>query len=197
MDLYAKHRRLVIRVRDLPTPRTIRLETPNYLLRTLEPSDATASWGDWLTDPAAAQNLNARPVHMTIADIRAYVDKFDRATSHLLGIFAKETNALIGIRSIHIDWQRREFLVNVLVGESEARNKGARGETRTVMYRYFFEELGLDAARCSVLSTNAPMLDVMKRNGWLHEHISRKPEANGQGDVELHHFRLTRDAWRQ
>ena len=177
--------------------RFIRLETPHYLLRTLEPADATASWGDWLTDPAAAQNLNARPVRMSIEAIRDYVEKFDRATAHLLGIFVKDTNALIGIRSIYVDWKRREFLVNVLVGESEARNKGARGETRTVMYRYFFEELGLDAARCSVVSTNAPMLAVMTRNGWRHEHISRKPNANGEGTVELHHFRLTRDAWRQ
>jgi RimJ/RimL family protein N-acetyltransferase len=179
------------------TPRLIRLETPHYLLRTLEPDDATASWGDWLTDSAAAQNLNARPVRLSIEAIRDYVEKFDRMTAHLLGIFVKDTNALIGIRSIYVDWTQREFLVNVLVGESEARNKGARGETRTVMYRYFFEELGLDAARCSVVSTNAPMLAVMARNGWLHEHVSRKPNANGEGNVELHHFRLTRDAWRQ
>lgn len=178
-------------------PRLIRLETPRYIVRTLDPADATEAWGNWLTDPATARNLNARPERMSAGAIRTYIENFDRMSAHLLGIFEKETEQLIGIRALYIDWKHREFLVNVLVGESEARNKGARGETSTVMYRYFFEDMGLEAARCSVVSTNATILNVMARNGWNQIHKDRKPAADGQGFVDLHHFRLTRDVWRR
>jgi RimJ/RimL family protein N-acetyltransferase len=180
-----------------PPPRLIRLETPHYVVRSLEPADATQSWGNWLADPVAARNLNARPGSLTIDQVRAYIEKFDRVNAHLLGIFDKAADRLIGIRANYIDWKLREFLINVLVGESDSRNKGARSETRTVMYRYFFEELGLDAARCSVVSTNTAMLDVTKRNGWIHDRISRKAAADGNGVVELHHFRLPREVWKK
>ena len=179
------------------TPRTIVLDTPHYIARTLESADITPAWQDWLRDPTAASNLNAKPATATREQLRDYVQSFNRTTSHLLGIFEKETGRLIGIRAIYLNPEHNEFLVNVLVGETEARNKGARSETGDAMYRYFFEEMGLGSARCSVLSTNEPILKVMRSDGWLHEHTSHKPAANGQVLVELRHFRLTREVWRR
>lgn len=178
-------------------PRVINLETPHYIVRTLETTDATESWRHWMTDPATLRNLNAKPVVLTDAEIRAYIARFDRKTSHLLGIFEKDTGHLIGIRAIYIDPQHAEFLVNVLVGESEARNKGARTETRDVIYRYFFETLDLQSARCTVLATNTPVLRIMDRAGWVQEHTDHKPATDGAGFVEIRSFRLTRAVWKQ
>ena len=66
-----------------------------------------------------------------------------------------------------------------------------------VVYRYFFEELDMQTARASAVSTNEAIIRVMSHNGWIHEHTERKPAASGQGTVELHHYRLPRDVWRQ
>lgn len=178
-------------------PRTINLETPDYIVRTLDASDATESWRHWMTDPATMRNLNAQPTVLTDTQIRDYIARFDRKTSHLLGIFDKQSGTLIGIRAVYIDPVRSEFLVNVLVGETEARNKGARTQSRTVMYRYFFEELDLQTARASAVSTNEPIINMMHRNGWIREHTDRKPAASGQGTIELYHYRLPREVWRQ
>ena len=181
----------------LETPRIIHLETPHYIVRTLELADATDGWRNWMKDPAALRNLNAKPAERGEAEFRTYIGQFNRMTSHLLGLFEKDTGLLVGIRAIYINPKIQEFLVNVLVGETEARNKGARTESRDVMYRYFFEELDLQAARCSVVSTNEPIMRIMEVNGWVRTRTEHKPAATGEGFVELHDFRLTREVWRE
>ena len=181
-------------------PRTIRLETPHYVVRTIEPSDANESWQHWMEDPAAARNLNALPNERTADQIRDYIQRFDRITAHLLGIFDRmgpTEGRLVGIRAIYVDPKSREFIVNVLIGEADARNKGARTESRDVMYRYFFETMGLACATCSVMATNAAVLKVMDDNGWILSGRAQKPAASGSGFVELRQFRLPREVWAQ
>ncbi|MEQ1864186.1 MAG: GNAT family protein [Micropepsaceae bacterium] len=178
-------------------PRTIRLETERYIVRTLETTDATENWRHWMTDPATMRNLNINATVLSDDQIRAYIGRFDRQTSHLLGIFEKDGGRLIGIRAIYIDPDHREFLLNVLVGESDARNRGARAETLEPIFRYFFDDLDLLAVNASAVSTNEPILRKMESRGWTRLNTSTKAAANGQGPVQIHTYRLTRDQWRK
>ena len=129
-------------------------------------------------------------------EIRAYIASFDRITSHILGIYEKQAERLVGIRVVYVDPKTREYLVNILVGESDARGKGARHETRFAMHNFMFETLGMEAARCSVLAQNTEMIATLERNGWMKEHTDYKPKANAEGLVQILHFRLSRDTWR-
>lgn len=175
------------------TLRKIHLETSHFILRTIEPGDASPEWTLWRKDPIAARMLNAPQRDISVEEIREYIAGFDGQSSHLLGIFDKENGALIGIRAIYVDWQRKEFVVNVLVGETAARGKGARTETRDVIYNYLFEELRLETARCSILAHNTDVLRIMDENGWQHIDTSYKPSASGGAPVELRHFSLSRE----
>lgn len=176
-------------------PRAMHVETHNYIVRSLKPDDATDGWCDWLADPIAQRMLNAKPHRLTIDQVRDYIASFDRIKSHILGIFEKSTGRVVGIRTVHVDPLHKEYLVNVLVGEADARGRGARHETRHAMHSFMFGELGMLAGRCTVLSYNTEMIATLMRNGWVHEHTSRKPAATGEGVLELHHFRLLRETW--
>ena len=176
--------------------RKVRLETARYVLRTVEAGDATAGWEQWLLDPAAARWLNAAPRAASLDEIRGYIATFDGKTSHLIGIFEKDTGRLIGIHSIYIDWPRSEYLINVMVGESDARNQGARSEARPAIHQFFMEELGLEASLATVIAGH-PSLAGMQRWGWVVERKSTKPSAQGGVPVEILHMRLTREAWRR
>jgi len=44
------------------TPQTLRVETRNYVIRSLDQDDANESWCDWMLDPRAQQMLNAEVV---------------------------------------------------------------------------------------------------------------------------------------
>jgi RimJ/RimL family protein N-acetyltransferase len=182
----------------MATPaRNVALETPSHIIRTVERTDANEDWCKWTADPVAARMLNARPRELTIDQLRAYIDSFDRSTRHLLGIFEKDTGRLIGIRSVYIDFDRKEFYDNILVGETQDRGKRARTESTDAVLPFFFEELGLESSVCSILADNAHMLEIVARKGWVHERTSPKPRADGNGTIDALTFRLTRDVWRQ
>ncbi len=180
---------------DFLTPRSIKVETAHYVIRSVDTADAQEGWCDWLLDPHAQRMLNASARRMTLDEIRAYIAGFDRKTAHLLGIFERDTGRIVGLRVVYIDPVHKEYLVNILIGEPDARGKGARRETRFAMHNFMFEELGLEAARCTVLADNSEMLGVLAANGWVHEHTSTKPRADGAGITQIHHFRLTREVW--
>lgn len=177
-------------------PRTMAAETPNFVIRTLDVADACENWCEWLMDPQVQLNLNAAPRRMTLAEIRTYVASFDRESAHIMGIFEKASGLLVGIRSTYVDRERREFLLNTLIGESSARGRGAQRETRFPAINFVFENLDLDVGRATVVGANAYMLRALPETGWVHERTSSKPNATGDGFVELHHFRLTREVWR-
>jgi RimJ/RimL family protein N-acetyltransferase len=178
-------------------PRNIVLETPNHIVRTMERGDATESWCKWTADPLAARTLNMAPRELTMDQLRGYIDRFDRATSHLLGIFERESGRLVGIRSIYINFAAKEFYDNILVGEADARGKRARSESTDAVLPCFFEQMDMLSSTCTILADNAHMLEIVARKGWVHEGTETKPRAIGPGTVKLMKFRLTRETWRR
>lgn len=175
----------------------LRLESANYILKTMEDADASLDWGRWTANPTTARLLNAVPREMSVAERRAYIAKFDGRANYLLGIWRRETGQLIGLWSIYVSEERREFSLNVLVGSADDRDQSALKETRDLFYPYFFEDVGLEAARCSASARNVQMIAFLKRQRWTHEGTVRKPSAAGEGHTDILHFRLTRDVWRE
>jgi hypothetical protein len=86
-------------------------------------------------------------------------------------------------------------LANVLTGEVDARGRGARAETQEVMYRYYFDVLGMEAACCTVFAHNAAILKVTNGGGWELTDTTYKPAAGGGAPIELRSFRLQRETW--
>jgi [ribosomal protein S5]-alanine N-acetyltransferase len=177
------------------SPQKIRIETKHFVLRTVEVSDVTPRWAAWLADPEKTRMLNAMPMTLSVEDLHKYLANFDQVKAHCLGIFDRETGQMLGFWEVYVDWTHREFLLNVLMGERPREGLRAREETQNALTFHFFGELGLEAMRCAVLSTNAPVLHVLAFNGAVHEHTSHKPSAAGGEPVELHHYRVTKEAW--
>ena len=178
-------------------PIRLRFETANYVLRTMEHEDAERDWGDWMANPATAGLLNASPRALSVEARRTYIKRFDGRSAYLWGIFRKSSDVLVGVWSIYVNNVRKEYLLNVLIGPQDERSHGALTETRDIIYRYFFDDLGLKAGNCTVLARNTYMVERNKRRGWTVERTSLKPSTTGSALVEIIHFRLTRDAWRR
>jgi hypothetical protein len=176
-------------------PFDIKIDTPNYVVRTLEESDDMGRWGDWLGDPNTARMLNAVPKKMTADDFKKYVRRFDRIESHLLGIFRREDGELIGMFSNYIDWRRSEFLMNLIIGDVPERKTHVRHETSWRVNRYFFEQLDLKFQRATTLATNVPAIRALEEKRWTLSGRTTKPAADGKGVVEVLLYTRSREVW--
>lgn len=177
-------------------PVTIHIETAAYIHRTIESSDASDDWGNWMLEPSTVKALNAAPLKLDADMIRSYIASFDRKNNHLLGIFDKHDGRLIGIRAIYIDWRRREFLVNILIGQVGQRSKGAMRETRDALYHMLFEDWELEVVRATVLASNTFVNTYMQAEGWTIVRTVSKPAAGSGEMIDVHEYQMTRDQHR-
>jgi RimJ/RimL family protein N-acetyltransferase len=184
------------RENNAPAPSTIRLETANYVLRTLEVADITERACAWFADPTKVQMINAPARAMSFDAFKDYIESHDRVTGHALGIFEKPELRLVGIWSAYIDWELREFQLNVMVGERLSNPSGAYFETDRALQDHMFETLNLETLRCSCLARNTRMVTRMEVAGLKPERIDYAPSANREAFEAIHHYRVPKHLWR-
>jgi RimJ/RimL family protein N-acetyltransferase len=189
----------------MPTPnqpmiakKNVRIHTEKDLIRTIETADASDRWAGWMSDPEAMHMLNMPARSWKKADVVDYIKTFDQRSSLLLGIFEKQGGTHIGIFTVDINHMLSQFLVNLLIGEPDYRNKHVTSSIALPFREYFFETLGLNTSMASVLARNAAMIHYLQKNGWkLDQTLKHGAKSNADGamlDVCL--FSLSRDAWR-
>jgi RimJ/RimL family protein N-acetyltransferase len=178
--------------------RNVSLDCGQYLVRSMRVEDASDRWANWMTDPEASHMLNAPAQAMTKSDIVSYIQGFDQRSRLLLGIFEKATNKLLGFLRIDIDYASGRFLVSMLIGEPEYRNKGVTNDITVPFRDYFFERLGLKAMLATALSHNQPIIHYLMKTGWVLERTVERHVKSRTDDrmLDLCYFSLTREAWR-
>jgi RimJ/RimL family protein N-acetyltransferase len=178
--------------------KNIIIHSENYLIRTLRADDASDRWADWMSDPQVINMMNMPVQHWTKKHVVKYINRFDQRTRLLLGIFVKQTSTHIGILTIELRPAPGEFLVNMLIGEPDYRNKDVATEITVPFRDYVFETLGLTTMRATVLAHNAVINHYLRKTGWkLDGTVKRHVKSHSDGtklDVCL--YRITRDEWR-
>ena len=178
--------------------RIVELHADKYLIRTIEPADASERWASWMSEPETRHMLNLPARSWGKPDIVKYIGTFDQRSCLLLGIFEKSSGLHVGVMTVDINYATRQFLVNLLIGEPEYRHKGVTTSIALPYREYFFETLGLDTALASVLARNAPMIRHLRKSGWqLDQTLTRNARSNATGEMlDVCLFSLSREAWR-
>jgi RimJ/RimL family protein N-acetyltransferase len=189
----------------MPAPRqpkipktSVRIDCGKYLIRTIKADDASDAWAGWMSDPEVITMLNSASQVLKKSDIVSYIKQFDQRSHLLLGIFEKESGLHLGIFRIDIDRQLGRFLVFLLIGEPEFRNKGITNAITVPFRDYFFETLGLNIMMASALAHNHAISHYLLKSGWsLDQKLERSVKSQSGGALlDLCCFSMTRDAWR-
>lgn len=178
-------------------PVEIRYETQRCAVRPLTADDATARVGAWLADPNTARMLNVPARSLSVDELKAYFGTHNGVDTHILGIFDKVSGAHVGIYTLYVDWEHREFLTSLLVGERGPDAAGIGLEAARPALKVMFEELDMVAARGSTLARNDRVTRIYATRGVAPEHSSLKSSAHQSEPEELLHYTVTRDVWRE
>lgn len=174
------------------SPINISYETPHCFVRELEVHDDLEALCAWMADPRITGGLNAPVGRLTLEDARKYVASHDRIHSHALGVFSKATGRLQGLWAVYIDWDRKEFLVNVLLADKFESEVGGMEETGRPIYALLFDEHGMETLRFSVLASNERVRGRITREPV---HVAPTARPDGKGEDAIHHFRISREQY--
>jgi RimJ/RimL family protein N-acetyltransferase len=179
--------------------RNVNLDCGKYIVRTLTADDASERWGGWMADPDAAFMLNSTPKTMSKSEVAAYIEKFDQRTHILVGIVEKASDKLLGFLRVDIDPPTGRFLVSMLIGEPDYRNRGVTQDITPAFRDYFFETLGLEIIMATALSHNHAMIHYLEKTGWtLDRTIPGHVKSHRDGTpLDLCYFSQTREVWRE
>ena len=176
----------------------VRIDSDKYLVRTIEANDASDRWAGWMSDPDVRYMLNMAPRSWKKADVVSYINTFNQVQNLLLGIFDKQSGTHVGIFTVDINPALGHFLLNLLIGEPDYRDKHVTTSIAEPFLTYFFETCGLNTAMASVLAHNAPMLHWLQKHGWrLEQTLRQSAKSHADGamlDVCL--LSLPRESWR-
>jgi RimJ/RimL family protein N-acetyltransferase len=177
----------------------VRIESDEYLIRTLTLDDASDSWAGWMSDPEVVHMLNAAPKQMTRSDIVNYIKSFDQQSDLLLGIFDKRSGTHIGFFTINADYVLSQGVVNLLIGDPAFRHHGVLSAVRKRFAEYFFEALGLKTMMATALKRNQIILDTLLKAGWiLNGTLNQHVKSHSDGTMlDLCLLSLSRDTWRK
>lgn len=182
-----------------PAPvQQFRVETPNFYIRLMTPEDATDRWAVWFESPDVREAINLPHAKRTKADMAAYIRSFDQRHRIICGVFDKTNDLLVCIATCYVDWTRSDYLINTMIGEPAYRNKGVMTELTPPFRDYFFDALNLKASSATALATNTIVRQFLLNTGW-EEVLVEKGAVTRHSDgahIDLHHYKLTRDAWR-
>ena len=178
--------------------KNISIDCGKYLIRSINIDDASDRWASWMTDPEALYMLNAPARNLKKSDLIDYINRFDQRFRLLLGMFEQKTGTHIGILTMDIDHADGRFLVNMLIGEPEFRNKGITNELTVPFRDYFFETLGLRKIMATALARNHVIIHYLLKTGWkLEKTLERHVKSHSDGTMlDLCFFSQSRDDWR-
>ena len=183
----------------VPPVREVSIDSENFIIRSLKPSDATDCFSSWFDAPDVREVLNLPPQKRTKADMETYIRSFDQRSDLLLGIVTKSSGLLVGMLSLYIDWQSGRFIANMIIGEPGYRHKGVTMEITPPFREYFFKTCGLKVMTATALAHNAPIRAYLENTGWKLDRIVKGEvkSTTGGTPIDLCHYSITAEAWFQ
>lgn len=162
----------------------ISIETPRLYLKTLEESDVSQKYVDWLNDPVVNTYLETRHNHQTLDSCKEFVKGCLKSPAeNLFGVFLKEKNIHIGnvklglINPIHLRGQ-----LSLIVGDRLQWGMGYGSEIVRAVTKFGFEQLHLDRIEAGCYEENLSSLRIFLRAGYSVEGFFREHSliSNGQ-----------------
>ena len=148
----------------------------------------------WFEDPEVGRYL-ALPLD-TPELAKRMIRGADNRTVFFFGVFARETNGLIGYTRVDVQQQHRWAKTTSVIGDKDYWGGDYAMEARTAILKFMFRRYGMNKMMSYVYGRNFPAIFNNKALGYTCEGILRRQERGPDGEYrDVLCFGLLRDEW--
>lgn len=143
-------------------------------LSELAENDANANYARWLNDPTITHWLETHSA--TIPQLKKYIrEKQRKADAILYGVFLIKNGQHIGnIKLEPIDYQKKNVVIGMLIGEKRLWGKGIATEVMKLATNYAFSVLKMRTVTLGVIPENKAALHIYLKCGFYVVRTDRK-----------------------
>ena len=135
----------------------------------------TSEYLGWLSDPEVTKYLEVGNRSQTMDSLREYAEKFNDDNNFMFAIVAKSEDLHIGnITLQNIDWFHKFGTEGIMIGRKDYWGKGYATESRRLMLRFAFLDLGLNKVVSGAFAENSAGIKSNKKLGYQTEGLLRK-----------------------
>lgn len=175
----------------------VKIETENYILRSLRPEDVTDRFVSWFGDHEVMEYV-AMPMNLSRNKINGFILRFDNKSNFILGVFTRDTGLCIGFFHIYRNFRNRSARTAVVIGEREFWGRKVVLEARAGVLTFLFDTLSLNKVLGTVYTRNLPAVFNYKAQGFQCEGILRQEGRARDGSWrDIYHFGMLRSEWRE
>lgn len=175
--------------------KAVQLPAGQFQLRTLDETDVSQTYVNWLNDPEVNAYLEIRFSTQTMESAKSYVRGHDNHTSYLFGIFAEQGLKHIGNFSLLVNLNHKVGILGVMIGDKAYWGENVVQETRAAILDFCFGQLALSKVRGACYSDNRPAIYNYRRQGWQLDGIQRKNVLSKGRYVDLVNFAMFKEEW--
>lgn len=182
-----------------PAKGPIILETPNFYMRRISPTDASERIGAWFEQAEIAEGLNAAPVRKSVAEVEKWFASFDQQTNRVNGMFDKRNDLLVTIANSQFNWEAGRVMMNLVVGEAAYRHCGVILEASVPVRDFYFDEMHMKVVTGTALATNRTIVAFLENTGFVRNQTLKEYKVSKQTGrpVDLYLYSQTREMWQE
>ena len=175
---------------------SLKLNTKNFLLRSLNLSDVNQNHISWLNDKKVNKWLNSNWKLHDSYSVRNFIQSQDHYNTFHLAIIDKKSSTHIGNFTILIDHHHKTAETRVVIGEKKWWGKGVVLECRECIINWLFEEINVYKIYGQPSLKNIAAVFNYQKQGYTCEAVLKDHKISLETkryDVGI--FSLTKDAW--
>ena len=174
----------------------VRLETPRFIVRSLEMKDVSERMARWASDPEIMELVAPDAGPMTVLQLKRQIKGFNNKASFILGIFNRDDALHIGNYRVYCNPKNRSAQTNVVIGDRAFWGQGVAIETRAAILDFLFSPMNIEKVWGVPYARNFASLFNYKAQGFRCEGIMLQNHRLADGTrIDQYYFGLMRDEW--
>ncbi|UBB15760.1 hypothetical protein [Comamonas odontotermitis] len=142
----------------------VRVETSNFVVRSLTAADVTPGFARWFDDALMLQGLNLPALHFSVEGLRAFVASFNNLDNYFIGVLDKRSQNLQGFYNFSVNRTHRVATLTMGMAPHTQMARQILWEVSEPLFDEMFSRSDIEKISARVLASNRRVLFALANN---------------------------------